>query len=99
VPKSNHFITLHDAYKKLGDLDGKGTRYEGYHELPLRGPAGTCILYDTALFHTRFASDLDSPELSYTTSIQLSLCVCEGSMVMDSKGGALGISIMQEEAG
>jgi hypothetical protein len=48
VPKSNRFETLAQAFDELGD---------DYHEVPLRGPAGTCILYDTALFHTRFDGD------------------------------------------
>jgi hypothetical protein len=48
VPKSNRFETLAKAFASLG---------EDYHEVPLRGAAGTCILYDTALFHTRFDGD------------------------------------------
>jgi hypothetical protein len=48
VPRSNRFETLAQAFDELGD---------DYHEVPLRGPAGTCILYDTALFHTRFDGD------------------------------------------
>ena len=48
VPGSNRFETLRDAYEALG---------EGYREVPLYGPAGTCILYDTATFHTRLDGD------------------------------------------
>lgn len=48
VPGSNRFDTLKGAYKALG---------EAYHELPLYGPAGTCVLYDTATFHTRLDGD------------------------------------------
>jgi hypothetical protein len=48
VPNSNRFRTLKAAFKKLGD---------DYRETPLYGPAGTCILYDTALFHTRLDGD------------------------------------------
>ncbi len=29
----------------------------GYRELPLYGAAGTCLLYDTATFHTRLDGD------------------------------------------
>jgi hypothetical protein len=48
VPGSHRFETLREAYEALGD---------GYRELPLRGPAGTCILYDTATYHTRLDGD------------------------------------------
>jgi len=48
VPGSNRFATLAAAYAALGD---------DYREVPLRGPAGTCIVYDTALFHTRLDGD------------------------------------------
>ena len=48
VPGSNQFETLTEAF------DGLGTEYR---EVPLYGAAGTCILYDTATFHTRFDGD------------------------------------------
>jgi ectoine hydroxylase-related dioxygenase (phytanoyl-CoA dioxygenase family) len=44
VPGSYRYETLKEAYLGLG---------EAYEEVPIRGPAGTCVLYDTALFHTR----------------------------------------------
>ncbi|MCB1692201.1 MAG: phytanoyl-CoA dioxygenase family protein [Pseudomonadales bacterium] len=48
VPKSNRFEELREAYAALGNE---------YAEVPLYGAAGTCILYDTATFHTRFDGD------------------------------------------
>jgi len=48
VPGSNRFETLKEAFKGLGDE---------YREVPLYGPAGTCVLYDTATFHTRLDGD------------------------------------------
>ena len=48
VPDSNRFASLREAYDTLGDA---------YYEAPLPGPAGTCILYDTATFHTRLDGD------------------------------------------
>ena len=48
VPKSNRYDTLRAAF------DGIGANYQ---EVPIYGEAGTCILYDTALFHTRFDGD------------------------------------------
>ena len=48
VPKSNRYATLRDAFGGLG---------AEYHEVPVCGPAGTCVLYDTAIFHTRFDGD------------------------------------------
>ena len=50
VPDSNRFETLHEAFNTLG---------EAYREVPLHGPAGTCVLYDTATFHTRLDGDGD----------------------------------------
>jgi len=50
VPGSNRFETLREAFKGLGD---------DYREVPLYGPAGTCVLYDTAVFHTRLDGDGD----------------------------------------
>jgi len=48
VPDSNRFNTLQEAFTELGD---------DYREAPLYGPAGTCVLYDTATFHTRLDGD------------------------------------------
>jgi Phytanoyl-CoA dioxygenase (PhyH) len=48
VPDSNQFETLQAAFAGLGNR---------YHEQPIHGPAGTCVLYDTALFHTRLDGD------------------------------------------
>lgn len=48
VPRSSRFETLRAAFEALGD---------SYEEVPLYGPAGTCVLYDTALFHTRLDGD------------------------------------------
>ncbi len=48
VPRSNKYESLRDAFGDLGD---------DYVELPIRGPAGTCVLYDTALYHTRLDGD------------------------------------------
>ena len=44
VPGSHRFESLQAAFEALGP---------DYIEQPIHGPAGTCILYDTALFHTR----------------------------------------------
>jgi hypothetical protein len=48
VPKSRRYETLAEAYDALGDE---------YSEVPLYGAAGTCVLYDTATFHTRLDGD------------------------------------------
>ena len=48
VPGSNRFKNLKQAYVELAD---------NYQELPVYGPAGTCVLYDTATFHTRLDGD------------------------------------------
>lgn len=48
VPGSNRFASLQEAFDGLG---------QGYCEAPLYGPAGTCVLYDTATFHTRLDGD------------------------------------------
>lgn len=48
VPDSNRFQSLRAAFEGLGN---------GYRELPLYGAAGTCVLYDTATFHTRLDGD------------------------------------------
>jgi hypothetical protein len=56
VPGSNKFETLKEAHDALGD---------DYQELPIRGAAGTCILYDTALFHTRLDGDGIQPRRTW----------------------------------
>jgi len=48
VPGSDRYETLKAAFDGLG---------ENYREVPLYGIAGTCILYDTATFHTRLDGD------------------------------------------
>lgn len=48
VPDSRRYASLQAAFEGLG---------EAYHEQPLYGPAGTCILYDTATYHTRLDGD------------------------------------------
>jgi hypothetical protein len=48
VPGSFTYRTLEEAYEGLG---------EKYREVPIYGKAGTCVLYDTALFHTRLDGD------------------------------------------
>jgi hypothetical protein len=48
VPQSNRFETLKEANEALGDA---------YCEVPIRGPAGTCVVYDTATYHTRLDGD------------------------------------------
>jgi hypothetical protein len=48
VPDSRTYDSLQAAHDGLG---------EAYRELPLYGPAGTCVLYDTATFHTRLDGD------------------------------------------
>ena len=48
APGSRTYASLQDAYLGLGD---------DYAEVPLYGPAGTCVLYDTATFHTRLDGD------------------------------------------
>ena len=48
VPDSKRFESLQAAFEGLG---------EAYHEQPLYGPAGTCVLYDTATYHTRLDGD------------------------------------------
>ena len=50
VPGSNRFETLREAFDQLGG---------DYREVPLYGPAGTCVLYDTATFHARLDGDGD----------------------------------------
>jgi hypothetical protein len=48
VPQSGRYETLQLAFNGLGN---------DYREVPLYGPAGTCVLYDTATFHTRLDGD------------------------------------------
>ena len=48
VPKSNMYKSLQEAFDGLGD---------DYLEVPIYAPAGTCVLYDTAIFHTRLDGD------------------------------------------
>jgi hypothetical protein len=48
VPDSRRFESLQAAFDGLG---------EAYREVPLYGPAGTCVLYDTATYHTRLDGD------------------------------------------
>ena len=48
VPGSRRYESLQDAHEGLGD---------DYREVPVFGPAGTCVLYDTAIFHTRLDGD------------------------------------------
>ncbi|HKI74220.1 MAG TPA: phytanoyl-CoA dioxygenase family protein [Pseudomonadales bacterium] len=48
VPRSNRYELLKEAFEALGNE---------YAEVPLYGAAGTCILYDSALFHTRLDGD------------------------------------------
>ena len=44
VPNSGPYETLDEARVQLGP---------DYEEVPIRGPAGTLVLYDIAIFHTR----------------------------------------------
>ena len=48
VPGSNRFKSLVEAHQGLG---------KEYSEVPIFGKAGTCVLYDTATFHTRLDGD------------------------------------------
>lgn len=48
VPGSRRYESLQEAHDGLG---------ADYREVPLYGPAGTCVLYDTATFHTRLDGD------------------------------------------
>jgi len=48
APNTHRFETLQAAFTQLGD---------DYREVPIHGPAGTCVLYDTATFHTRLDGD------------------------------------------
>ena len=48
VPDSRRYASLQSAFEGLG---------EAYREQPLYGQAGTCVLYDTATYHTRLDGD------------------------------------------
>eukprot|EP00747_Dinoflagellata_sp_TGD_P219315 gnl/TRDRNA2_/TRDRNA2_91447_c0_seq1.p1 gnl/TRDRNA2_/TRDRNA2_91447_c0~~gnl/TRDRNA2_/TRDRNA2_91447_c0_seq1.p1 ORF type:complete len:330 (+),score=47.01 gnl/TRDRNA2_/TRDRNA2_91447_c0_seq1:117-1106(+) len=48
VPRTMAFSSLGKARKALGDA---------YVEQPIYGPAGTCVMYDIALIHTRLHGD------------------------------------------
>jgi hypothetical protein len=48
VPDSRRYASLQAAFEGLG---------AAYREQPLYGPAGTCVLYDTATYHTRLDGD------------------------------------------
>ena len=48
VPESRRFASLKAAFEAQGNA---------YREVPLYGPAGTCVLYDTATWHTRLDGD------------------------------------------
>ena len=52
VPKSTRYPDLASAREGLG---------AGYIEQPINGPAGTCTLVDTAIFHTRLDGDGEAP--------------------------------------
>ncbi len=56
VPGSHRYESLKEAFEGLGDE---------YREQPIRGSAGTCVLYDTALFHTRFDGDGVKPRRTW----------------------------------
>ena len=48
VPRSQKYNTLAEAHDQMGSE---------YREVPIYAPAGCCILYDTALLHTRLDGD------------------------------------------
>jgi len=56
VPGSNSFETLKQAFEGLG---------QEYAEVPIYGAAGTCVLYDSATFHTRFDGDGKQPRRTW----------------------------------
>ena len=64
VPRSVCQATLRDAFENgaAEDEDGRG----GYVEQPLYGPAGTCVLYDTATFHARLDGKDDTGRMRRT---------------------------------
>ena len=48
VPKSGPYPSMEEARQQLG---------AAYCEVPITGPAGTAILYDISIFHTRLAGE------------------------------------------
>jgi hypothetical protein len=56
VPGSQRYPTLRAAYEHQG---------QDYIEQPIYGSAGTCVLYDTALFHTRLDGDGNQPRRTW----------------------------------
>ena len=50
VPNSHPHTTIEEAREQMG---------EAYHEIPIRGPAGTVVLYNIAIFHTRRAGRVE----------------------------------------
>ena len=56
VPKSNRYETLKEVFVELND---------DYSEVPIFGLAGTCVLYDTATFHTRLDGDGMKPRRTW----------------------------------
>lgn len=56
VPGSNRFDTLSEVFEAQG---------RDYREVPIYGPAGTCILYDSATFHTRLDGDGKKPRRTW----------------------------------
>ncbi len=48
VPNSRRFDTLREVYEDLGD---------DYWETPIYANAGSCVLFDSATFHTRYDGD------------------------------------------
>lgn len=56
VPRSNRFESLKESFDAYGNE---------YVELPIHGPAGSCVLYDTATFHTRLDGDGIKPRRTW----------------------------------
>ena len=56
MPQSHTYESLRDAYEGLGNA---------YVETPIFGPAGTCVLYDTAIYHTRLDGDGKQPRRTW----------------------------------
>jgi hypothetical protein len=52
VPRSRVYDSLGAAKEGLGD---------SYYEQPVWGPAGTCVVYDTAVYHTRLDPLMSRP--------------------------------------
>ena len=59
VPNSGPYETLEEARAQLGDA---------YAEVPIRGPAGTLVLYDIAIFHTRLPDNASALGALCTTT-------------------------------